>query len=357
MSVAVAQGLSVLHTVPGRVRIHLPEWTGEGKRSLEANLRLVEGVIGVQANSIPGNILIQFDPIVTSERTLLTIADTLAREASSAPESERPEKNASLPPAIREQQGKTVRARIAVRGLDRSPYLAKQVIEALERHTGVHASANLLTSRVLVEFTEHEVELEDLVAEIAGLELPELPEETRPSDLLDPGPLVQSAIRFTGATLGLTLITTRRLLRKQEPLPGAATAANIASIISIIQGIPALRYGLRKRLGNTVASLLVSTPNIIALTIAERQTGLLVNALEALRLLTTTYAERSAWRRYEARLEDAPPAQSGAVIHLESGERTPLAALVLQGTGSAVVLDGTPLPVSPVQMVPAGARL
>src|SRR5258708_33060640 len=227
MSVAVAQGLSGLHTVAGRVRIHVPEWSGEGKRSLEANLRQVEGVRGVQANAVTGNILIQLDPTVTSSQNLLTIADTLAREASSAPESERSEKNTSPPPVRREQQGKTIRARIAVRGLDRNPYLAKQVIEALQRYTGVHASANLLTSRVLVEFTEHEVELEDLVAEIAGLELPELPEETRPSDLLDPGPLVQSAIRFTGATLGLTLITTRRLLRKQEPLPGAATAANI----------------------------------------------------------------------------------------------------------------------------------
>jgi hypothetical protein len=233
---------------------------------------------------------------------------------------------------------------------------AKQVIEALQLHTGVHASANLLTSRVLVEFTEHKVELEDLVAEIAGLELPELPEETRPSDPLDPGPLLQSAIHFAGATLGLALISTRHLLRKQQPLPGAATASNIASTISIIQGIPALRYGLRKLFGNTVASLLVSIPNVITLTIAERQAGLLVSALEALRLLTTTYAQRSAWKRYEARLQDAPPAQPDAVIHLESGERTPLAALVLEGTGTAMGLDAMPQPVSPGQIVPAGAR-
>ena len=269
MSVAVARGLSVLHAVPGRVRIHLSEWSGEGKRRLEANLRQVEGVRGVQANAVTRNILIQFDPIVTSEQNLLTIADTLAREASSAPESERAEKNTSLPPAVSERHGKTIRARITVRGLDRNPNLAKQVIEALERHTGVHASASLLTSRVLVEFTEHEAELEDLVAEIDGLELPELPEETRPADLLDPGPLVQSTIRFAGSTLGLAVIVTRRLLQKQEPLPGAATASNIAGAISIIQGIPALRYGLRKLFGNTVASLLVRTHNIIVLTIGE----------------------------------------------------------------------------------------
>src|SRR5258706_14371983 len=117
MSVAVAQGLSVLHTVPGRVRIHLPEWSGAGKRSLEANLRQVEGVRGVQASTVTRNILIQFDPTVASEQNLLTIADTLVKEASSAPESEHSEKNTTLPPAIREQQAKTIRARIAVRGL------------------------------------------------------------------------------------------------------------------------------------------------------------------------------------------------------------------------------------------------
>src|SRR5258706_1696350 len=101
MSVAVAQGPSVLHTVPGRVRIHLPEWSGKGKRSLEANLRQVEGVRGVQASAVTGNILIQFDPAITSEQNLLTTVDTLAREADSAPESEHTPKDTTLPPAIR----------------------------------------------------------------------------------------------------------------------------------------------------------------------------------------------------------------------------------------------------------------
>ena len=357
MSSAVAQGPGILHTVPGRVRIHLPGWSGEGKRNLEANLRKVEGVRGVQANAVTGNILIQFDPTITSEQNLLTIAGTLAKEASSVPESERTEKESAPPPAIREQQGKTVRARIAVRGLDRSPHLAKQVVEALERYTGVRASASLLTGRVLIEFTEHEVELEDLIAEIAGLELPELPEESRPSDPLDPGPMVQSVVRFAGATLGLALTTTRRLLQTQQPLPGAASASNIASTISIIQGIPALRYGLSKLFGHTVASLFISIPSVITLTIAERQMGLLVSASEALRVLTTTYAQRSAWQRYQARLEDAQSARHDAVIHLESGERTPLAVKVREGTGTAIGLDGMPQPVSPGRMVPAGARL
>src|SRR5258707_344758 len=300
MSVAVAEEPRVLHTVPGRVRVHVPGWSGQGKRSLETRLREVQGVWSAQANALTGNILLQFDPTVTNEQTVLALVKSLVKNVSSEPENE-----PALPPVVREKHGRATRARIAVRGLDRNPHLAKQVVEALERHPGVRASASLLTGRVLVEFTEHRVDLEDLIAEVADLELPELPDELRPANPLDPGPLLQSAVRLSGAMLGLGLLTTRRLLQVQEPLPGAATASQIASILAILQGIPPVRYGLHKLLGRTVSSLLMSVPSIITLTIAGRQLGLVVNGLESLRLLTEASAQRSAWRRHEERDEDA----------------------------------------------------
>lgn len=353
MSVAVAEEPRVLHnTVPGRVRVHVPGWSGQGKRSIETRLREVQGVRSAQANALTGNILIQFDPQVTHEQTILAMLNSLVTDASGEPENE-----PVPPPMVREKHGRTIRARIAVRGLDRNPILAKRVVEALERHPGVRANASLLTGRVLVEFTEHKVDLEDLVAEVADLELPELPGETRPAYPLDPGPLLQSAIRFSGATLGLGLLTTRRLLHIQEPLPGAHTASHIASILAILQSIPPVRYGLRKLLGRTLSSLLLNVPSIITLTLAGRQLGLIVNSLDALRLLTEESARRSAWRRYEERIEHAAPAQPGAVIRLESGERTPLAAKVIEGTGTAIGLDGMPLPVTPGSTIPPGARL
>jgi cation transport ATPase len=352
MSVAVAEEPRVLHTVPGRVRVHVPGWSGQGKRRIETRLRAVQGVRSAQANALTGNILVQFDPRVTNEQTLLAMVHSLVTDTGSEPEND-----PAPPPLVHEKHGGTIRARIAVRGLDRNPHLVKRVVEALERHPGVRASANPLTGRVLVEFTEHEADLEDLLAEVADLELPELPGETRPAYPLDPGPLLQSAIRLSGATLGLGLLTTRRLLHVQEPLPGARTAAYIASLLAIVQSIPPIRYGLRKLLGRTVSSLLLSVPSIITLTLAGRQLGLVVNGVEALRLLTEEIARRSAWRRYEERVEHAPPAQPGAVIRLEAGERTPLAAKVLAGTGTAIGLDGMPLPVTPGSTIPPGARL
>src|SRR5258707_9031081 len=352
MSVAVAEEPRVLHTVPGRVRVHVPGWSGQGKRSLETQLREVQGVRSVQANALTGNILLQFDPTVTNEQTVLALVKSLVKDVSSEPENE-----PALPPVVREKHGRATRARIAVRGLDRDPDLAKQVVEALERHPGVRASASLLTGRVLVEFTEHRVDLEDLIAEVADLELPELPDEPRPTNPLDPGPLLQSAVRLSVATLGVGLLTTRRLLQVQEPLPGAATASQIASILAILQGIPPVRYGLHKLLGRTVSSLLMSIPSIITLTIAGRQLGLVVNGLESLRLLTEASAQRSAWRRHEEREEHAPPAQPEAVIRLEAAERTPLAAKLMEGTRTAIGLDDMPLPVTEESTIPPGARL
>ena len=352
MSVAVAEEPRVLHTVPGRVRVYVPGWSGQGKRSIETRLREVRGVRSAQANALTGNILVQFDPKVTNEQTIVATVNSLVTDASGEPENE-----PALPPMVREKHGRTIRARIAVRGLDRNPHLAKRVVEALERHPGVHASANLLTGRVLVEFTEQKVDLEDLIAEVVDLELPELPGETRPADPLDPRPLLQSAIRLSGATLGLGLLTTRRLLHVREPLPGASTAVHIASILAILQSIPPIRYGLRKLLGRTVSSLLLNVPSIITLTLAGRELGLVVNGLEASRLLTEEIARRSAWRRYEERVEHTAPAQPGAVIRLESGERTPLAAKVIEGTGTAIGLDAMPLPVTPGSTIPPGARL
>jgi hypothetical protein len=58
MSVAVTEGPCILHTLPGRIRVHLPELTGQSKRAIEIRLRQIQGVRSVQANALTGNILI-----------------------------------------------------------------------------------------------------------------------------------------------------------------------------------------------------------------------------------------------------------------------------------------------------------
>jgi cation-transporting ATPase I len=344
---------SVLHTVSGRVRLHMPAWSGRGKRELETRLRLVQGVSRVQANPLTRNILLYFDPAITDEQTILQkIAslplDEINRQADD---------QASLPPALREKQEGTHRARIAVRGMDRDPALAKRVVERLESRPGVRASASLLTGRVLVEFEEHLVDLQDVIADVADVELPPVPGEDRPTYPLDPEPLILSMTRTISATLGLSILALRRAAGMVEPLPGAGVALHAASIISIIHSIPPVRYGLRKLLGQLPADLLLQLPGIATLTLSNSPLGLAVAGAESVRLMTETQARRSSWHRYEERLNNAPPAQPDAMLRLEAGEQSPLAATVIEGVGMAIRQDGLPSPVIPGSTIAPGVRL
>src|SRR5205085_249031 len=109
------------------------------------------------------------------------------------------------------QEGSLRHARITVRGLDRDPHLAQRVVERLRKRFGVRAWANPLTVRVSVEYDERLIDLQDLLAQVADVELPDLPGEDRPAHPLDRAPLVHSTARTVGAGLGLALIAVRRL--------------------------------------------------------------------------------------------------------------------------------------------------
>ncbi|MBV9228996.1 MAG: hypothetical protein JOZ18_06755, partial [Chloroflexi bacterium] len=90
MRVAVAEEPRVLHTIQGRVRVHLPGWSGQGKRSIETVLREVPGVRSIQAKPLTGNILIHFDPLLTNEPTILAVVRTLDLHTTEPSEEEPP---------------------------------------------------------------------------------------------------------------------------------------------------------------------------------------------------------------------------------------------------------------------------
>jgi cation-transporting ATPase I len=331
--------------------MHLPDWIGGGQRRLEAKLRQVKGVHSAQANPLTGNVLICFDSAVTDAQTILAAVRALEPNTAEV-------QDERAPPLVQhERQGQTSRARIAVRGLDRDPDLARRVVERLERHSGVRVSASPVTGRVLVEFVHGEVILEDLIADVAELELPELPGENRPTHPLDLGPLVQSATRSVGAALGLGMLAVRRLAGLKNPPINATSPAVVAGIISTLEGFPATRNGLRHLLKPDVADLIFNVAGIVSLALAGSPLGLVIGGATALHLFTEIRARQSAWRRYEERLINTPWAQPGAVIRLEAGEKAPLAAKVLEGTGTAIGRDGLPMPVVPGIMLAAGAQL
>lgn len=358
MGTVVTEKAQVLHAIPGRIRVHMPGWSGQEMQHLEAQLRHVAGVKRVQANPLTENMLIQFDSHLTSEPAILEMLQTLEPPGDTASTKQLASTHKPFRPSVKkERQGKTIRIHIPVRGLDRDPSLAKRLIEQLEPRPGVHVTANALTGRILVEYTEHEVELEDIIADIVGVDLPDVPDETQPSDPLDPGPLMRSAIHSIGAALGLGLLATRRFLNVQEALPGASVAAQVASILGILQSIPPIRYGARKLLGRTGSDLLFSIPGMITQTLSSNALALGVNESDSLLLSTETYEQRTAWRKYEERIARAPSAQPDATIQLEAGERTPLAASVIEGRGTAIGRDALPMPVYPGGTIPPGALL
>src|SRR5919199_1085116 len=351
MSLAVAEEPRIVHALPGRVRVHLPGWEGREQRGLEASLRRIRGVSDVRSSPLTRNVLVRFDPEVTDDETILTAVQTLE------PQVDEPEEELEAPPVQREKRGQAGRARIAVRGMDRDPDLARAVVERLERWPSVRANASQLTGRVLVEFDEHQVQLEDLLSEVVDLELPELPGEDRPTHPLDREPLIESAVRTTGAFLGLGLLSTRRMLGLTGSPVAPTSSATAAGVITLLEGFPATRNAMYRLFGKRVSDLVFSTSTIALFTLSGNVLGLVGAGVGAFQLFTEVRARRGAWRDYEDRVENAIPARPGASVRLEPGERTPLGANVLEGAGTAIGRDGLPAPVFPGGAGEAGARL
>src|SRR5579885_3634482 len=207
----------VVHALPGRVRVHLERWSGQNQRGLEAELEAIPGIRSARANSHTRNVLLcfdpGFDPEATNEQHILQAIRSI--DLQTLPTQEDPKR----PPALAHQVGQgRSRARIAVRGLDRDPMVRKRVAELLRQRPGVlRVTTSPLTGRVLIEFNHHEVKLDDLIEDVMHVELPPEPGEDRPDFPLDPKPLIQSAVRMTGASLGLAVLGARQLTQFTIP--------------------------------------------------------------------------------------------------------------------------------------------
>lgn len=377
----------VIHSLPGRVRVRLPEWSGEPGTEIERRLSALPGVIQVRASGQTRNVLVTFDPSTAEEQSILAAilgdgptgagGDKGIRRSPGAPvtrEGRRtadqragvrgPARQAELAigqtrqHAVREAGRRGGRARIPVRGLDRDPDLSRRVVERLGRLPGVsRVTASQLTGRVLVEYSEHLTSIEDLLSQVARIELPDVGGEEIPSYPLDPVPVIQSTARAIGSGLGLGLLTVRRALLGPGAPSGGERAARVAGTIGIIEGLPPIERRLEDLLGRNGAQLALSGLSIISLTFAGNPLGLAVTGAAALRLMTVARARRTAWRRYEERVSEAEPAHPGAQIELEPGDRLPLSGRVVSGFGTTISRNGELLAVAPGERLDAGARL
>lgn len=350
MSIAILEEPQVLHATPGRIRVHIPTWRGQ--RGLEARLSEVQGVLNARANSLTANVLLRFDPALTSVGTLVAALRSMLEDGIGVDEPA-----PVRPHVVPERSEGTGRARIAVPGLDRNPAMVRQVVDHYNSLPGVkRVSASVLTGRCLVEYSRNELEIEDLLNHLVDIELPEVEGEDKPDHPLDPTPLIHSSVRTAGATLGLGLLGAGQITGFAVSPGLQAGAAQSTAALGILQSFPFVRTGLRRLLGPLAADLALYVPAIAVLTLSGSPLGLVLAAAESFRILTEVIPRRAAWRRYEAGLETVAHAHPGDVIRLESGERTPLHATVIEGYGTATGRDGLPIPIEPDGEIPAGAR-
>ncbi len=366
--------------MPGRVRVHIPGWDGRNAQALEQALAEIPDVSKASARSSTRNaLLLLSDPAVDHDRLIAAVTaqmrdidpaaqdpggdDPSPENPGAEPEAEsdeQPGKAGALGGVkgiLREQAGRFGRARIAVRGIDRDPQLARRVVKILERRPEVRrAVASATTGRVMVEFSGRVTSIQDLLSDVSSVELPPQPGEDRPAHPLDPAPVIQSGARVVGSLLGLGLVAAQRLLSA----PGAEAAnapAAVAGALGLIEGAPPVRDGLQRALGRDRGQLLLGGAAIASLTLSGSPLGLMLSGAGALRVFTEARARRDAWRDYERRVQELDEAQAGAVVRLEPGSRVPLTARVIEGVGTVVGADGLPDGISPGAEIRAGAQV
>jgi hypothetical protein len=81
MSQTTPPVVQVLHRLPGRVRLHLPGWSGQGPEELEQTLRRVPGVHAARADGLTGNVLIHFDFRAVGETELTAVLERAVSQA------------------------------------------------------------------------------------------------------------------------------------------------------------------------------------------------------------------------------------------------------------------------------------
>lgn len=81
---------SIIHAVPGRMRVHMPGWSEQQQHSIERRLRRIPGVSSAQANPLTSNILIRFDSTVTTETILLAATHSVSSQCAATREQDTP---------------------------------------------------------------------------------------------------------------------------------------------------------------------------------------------------------------------------------------------------------------------------
>ncbi|MGC9667833.1 HAD-IC family P-type ATPase [Planosporangium sp. 12N6] len=198
------------------------------------------------------------------------------------------------------------RAYIEVRGVDRpgNEGFAEYFEEGLRRLKGVHwAEVNAVLGRVVVAFDGGQVGLSDLVDTVQAVEdAHELQTEgfpkNRPDHPADTAPLHEQLAIIAGDALGLAM--------SAVPLPPGRRdfAADVLSLLALIDATPRVRTELTERYGRAATDLTLGLTHALARGLAPgTPIGLLTDAAFRAVLLAEVNARREVWQRREPELQ------------------------------------------------------
>ncbi|MCW3047790.1 MAG: family hydrolase [Solirubrobacterales bacterium] len=348
----------VVHSLPGRARIHVPAWSGTAPAALEARLARSGGIRRARASRHTRNVLVEYDRDRLDEAAVVRRLVRAVRETRAAT-GRAPEARVEPPTGrILVTHASPRRARIAVHGLDRDPDIARRLVERIGARPGVRRVVpSPLTGRVLVEFEKNVGDLQAILDDIADIEPPARDEDQRPAHPLDPAPIIEGAARVAGAALGLTVLLVRRATGSEDAPVKGSWPGEVVGAVVLLESVRPVSHKLEDLLGHERKELLFAGVTIVSLTSAGSVLGLVFAGASGLRVLTEALARRAAWREYERRLGDEPPAYPGAVLTLDAGRRVPMRGRVIAGAAIGQDRDGAPQPLVAGVWVEAGVRI
>ncbi|MGN6167818.1 MAG: HAD-IC family P-type ATPase [Solirubrobacteraceae bacterium] len=198
--------------------------------------------------------------------------------------------------------------------------------------------------------------MQQILDDIADLELSGLDDEDIPAHPLDPSGIIEGGAKTVGAGFGLLLLLARRMAGSTGP-PITQGAGEVASTVGLIEGVPAVTRRVESALGHERKELVFGATAIVAMSASGNPLGLAFAGTAALRLLTESRSRRRAWREYERRTRGLTVAHPGAIVTLAPGQRAPLPGRVVDGFGVCMALNGSLQPVYPGASLDPGTRI
>jgi len=212
-----------------------------------------------------------------------------------------------LPVPTRRQRRSWVgngRAHVEVRGAHRADTGAflGHVEAALEELEGVHwAEVNAAVGRVVVAFDGEQLDVEDLVDVVEGVEeahdmhAERFPLD-RPEHPADSAPLRRHVFALGADVAGLGVSVFGRVLQA-TPIP-----FEVASIVSVVDSLPRVRHQFESRVGAPVADLTLALANSFAQALGQGPLGLAVDIAHRSLQIGEVQSRQRLWAEREPEL-------------------------------------------------------